>query len=152
MNAYFDFEQWKQDLQKRLAEHLERMPNQPVSGAHELKAADEMYAFIAGVAACSSIVFGRAITAHEAQACIAGMSEADYVGGARLVLEGLDDWGVVNATERPSGVTTYPFVRPVGVAEKLRETHNHSLTCSGCDHCPNFFRKIPCRVSGDKTN
>jgi hypothetical protein len=143
MIVYFDFEQWKQDLQKQLVAHLERMPEQFASVAHELKTADEVYAFIAGVAACSSVVFGRAITADEAQACIVGMSENDYVGGAWLVLEGLEDWGVVNATPQPNGLTAYPFVRPVGVSAKLRETHNHSLTCPGCEHCPNFFRKIP---------
>ena len=143
MNVYFDFEFWKQDLQKRLMEYLTRAPKHPVSVAHELKTADEVYAFIAGVAACSSIVFGHAITAHEAQACIAGMSENDYVGGAWLVLEGLDDWGVVEATEQKNGTTAYPLARPVGVSEKLRQTHNHCLTCPGCEHCPNLFRKIP---------
>jgi hypothetical protein len=143
MHVYLDLDQWKQDLQNRLFEHLERMPKQPVSVGHELKTAAEVYAFTAGVAACSSIVFGRAISAREAQACIAGMSDNDYVGGAELVLEGLDDWGVVTATPQPNGMTTYPLARPVGVAEKLRETHNHSLRCPGCKDCPNVIRKIP---------
>jgi hypothetical protein len=150
MHVYFAFEQWKQNLLKQLMEHLERAPKQPVSVAHELETSREVYAFIAGVAACASIVFGRAITAREAQACVAGMSEKEYVGGAELVLEGLDDWGVVYATGQPNGVTAYPFARPVGVSKKLRETHNHSLMCLGCDDCPNFHRATPL-PNGKKT-
>jgi hypothetical protein len=142
MNVYFDCARWKQNLLKQLVEHLERAPKQPAVG-HELETSQEVYAFIAGVAACASIVFGRSVTAYEAQACIAGMSKKDYVGGAELVLEGLDDWGVVYATGQPNGVTAYPLVRPVGISVKLRETHNHSLTCPGCDDCPNFHR-APC--------
>jgi hypothetical protein len=141
MNVYFDCEQWKQNLLKQLTEHLERAPKQPTV-AHELETSQEVYAFIAGVAACASIVFGRSVTAREAQSCVAGMSEKDYMGGAELVLEGLDDWGVVYATGQPNGVTAYPFVRPVGVSAKLRETHNHSICCPGCDDCPNFHRAV----------
>jgi hypothetical protein len=152
MRVNFDFEQWKHDLLRQLVEHLERAPK-PLSVAHELETSLEVYAFIAGVAACASIIFGRAITAREAQACIAGMSEKDYVGGAQLVLEGLDDWGVVYATGQPNGIRAYPFVRPVGVSTELRKTHNHSICCPGCDECPNFHRsasatrlRVPIRI------
>lgn len=130
-------EQWKQCLERRLIEHLK--PRKVRPGAPlplELKTAGRVYAYISALAACSSIVFGHAITAREAQACIASMSEDDYVGGAWLVLEGLDDWGVVKATVLPNGITAYPLARPVGVAEKLRQTHNHSFLCLGCESLP----------------
>jgi hypothetical protein len=141
MVGNFGFEQWKQDLLRQFVEHLERAPK-PTSVAHELKTWQEVYAYIAGVAACASIVFGRAITSREAQACIAGMGEKDYVGGVPLVLEGLDGCGVVYATGQPNGITAYPLVRPVGVSAELRKTHNHSICCPGCDECPNFHRAV----------
>ena len=128
----------KAELQKLLLQHLER--NEPAP-SHELKTRYEVFAFLAGVATAFSLFLGRGVTAAEADLTLR-MSD-EYCGDAWLVLEGLDDWQVVRATELPNGEMSYPLINRVGISAEHTREHNHSITCPGCKHCPNFFRKIP---------
>jgi hypothetical protein len=135
------FEQWKRNLQKRLLEYLTRECRVPAHSGpiHTLETWGELHEYVAGVAAAFSIFLGRGVTESEVEEtlCYDG-----YVGGAWLPLNSLQDWGVVEYAPRDSdGEIEFPFKARVVISEKLRQAHNHSICCPGCDHCPNFFRK-----------
>jgi hypothetical protein len=90
----------------------------------------EVQAFAAGVAACATRVFNSAITAHQLEQCIAGVSDADgFYGGADLALESLDDIGVVTAVEREGMPTVYPNTRKVSINMLVRTAHTDGIVC-----------------------
>lgn len=78
-----------------------------------LSTKEELRAFIAGVASACHIIFGKPVTERQAAACLFG--EKEYTGGAFIVLESLDDDGVLAA--RPNG--TYELTAPIGISPEL---------------------------------
>jgi hypothetical protein len=80
----------------------------------------ELHAFFAGVASCAHIVFGHPITERQARACILG--EKEYMGGAFIVLESLNDDGVLRVAENKDGATTYELTSPVAISPALLES------------------------------
>jgi hypothetical protein len=135
-----DFELWKHDLQMRLLEHVTReraLANYGVT--HTLKSHGELAAFALGAASVFTKIIGRSITAEDLELIL---PLYDYAGGGFLVLEGLNDFELVDVAHLPGGETAYPLTGCVMIGENYRRNHNHSILCPGCDRCPNFVRKI----------
>jgi hypothetical protein len=141
MKLHLAFWLWQQDLQARPLKYLRTLrPRVYFGDTHALETHNELAAFALGAASVFTKIMGRSITAADLEQLI---PLYDYVGNGFLVLEGLNDWHLVGVEQIADGEFAYPLIGRITVAEKFRQIHNHSITCPGCDYCPNFFRKIP---------
>jgi hypothetical protein len=86
-----------------------------------LKTRSEIAAFIAGIASACHTIFGRPVTERQAAACLFG--EKEFMGGAFIVLESLDDDGVLAAT--PNG--TYELTAPIGISPELIKSQYEAI-------------------------
>jgi hypothetical protein len=119
----------KSSVEKCVVDKLKKKPRLRVAAKY-LANTGEVEAFVAGVAACATNVFGRPITAREVEKCISGTKEEDgYYGGAAIVLEGLADSYVVTAVEQEGLPTIYPATRKVSVNMLVRAAHTDSIVC-----------------------
>jgi hypothetical protein len=135
-----NFELWKQDLQMRLLKHVTRERALRSRGVtHALESHGELEAFALGAASVFTKIIGRAITADDLEFIL---PLYDYVGSGFLVLEGLNDFDLVDVAHLPGDEIAYPLTGCVTLGENFRRNHNHSICCPGCDDCPNFVRKI----------
>ena len=135
-----NFERWKEDLQVRLLKHVTRERALRSRGVtHTLKSHGELVAFALGAASVFTKIMGRSITAEDLELIL---PLYDYAGGGFLVLEGLNDFELVDVVDLPGGEIAYPLTGCVTIGENYRRNHNHSILCPGCDDCPNFVRKI----------
>lgn len=133
-----DYGEWKHDLRSRLTEYLtrERPEWARFGGAHTLDTHNALAAFALGAASVFTKFIGRPITPENLELILPLWH---YAGGGHLVLEGLRDWNFLDAQELPDGSTGYPLIARITISESFQQTHNHSIVCPGCDHCPNFF-------------
>jgi hypothetical protein len=95
-----------------------------------LETKNELQAFMAGVASACHVIFGRPVTQRQAAACLHG--EKEYMGGAFIILESLDDDGVVAAM--PNG--TYELTAPVGISPALVKSHYDGIINTPICHTP----------------
>ncbi len=120
----------KSSIEKCVVDKLKEKPRLRVAAKY-LANTGEVEAFVAGVAACASNVFGRPITAREVERCITGISEADgYYGGAAIVLEGLADAYVVTPVEQEGRPTIYPQTRKVSINMRAIVAHTDGIVCA----------------------
>jgi hypothetical protein len=131
----------KSSVEKCVVDKLREKPRLRVAAKY-LANTGEVEAFVAGVAACASNVFGRPITAREVEKCISGIKGEDgFYGGAAIVLEGLADAYVVTAVDQEGLPTIYPATRKVSINMFARVAHTDGIVCPQVTSVPPLFEE-----------
>ena len=103
------------DVEQKLLSKIKKPVQLRVAPLY-LKNTGEVQAFVAGVAAAATNLFGHPITARDVSKCISGITKAEgYCGGVEKVLESLTNTYVIKPVECDGLPTVYYATRKVSI-------------------------------------